>query len=684
MAEFNLTPVFRMEMFIDAIINGTTPPEPQFREEFYLAKMAGMDVDLPEPFTRRELYLAYLAGMDVDLPSPVTRDEMYLAEACGMDVIAPDPVFRDEFWLDELKGGEGEKYQEFTGKIIQFFASRAAAIKKMEVTLEPIQDLHGQDAPYPAGGGVNKFDSSHATGASSGQAYGLTISINSDGESITASGTPTWTTTGAKQFRFFSLSDAYTHGYKTIYFLESKSSNISGISSSVFSADSGNTFAITITVTDVNEINFVVKPFVYSGDTPPTTYAPYSNICPITGWTGCEVKRTGKNLLNISVWTTGELNVSNGTVTPNSNKSVSPYIFLKSGTYTVSRLARSTGNWVKACFYDSEKVYVNQLFNNTNLTNTFTISSDGYIRIGTDYVAEESDHIQLEKNSSATSYEPYSGTTLSVTFPDGLINQWDEEWENGTYDANGEKSSNNNYVRSKNFISVKPSTEYYYKAPGSGRVVFYDNNKTFISRTQTVWDLAITTPENCYFVTFFVQGSTYNHDISINYPSTVTDYHPYHGDVVYGCTVDFVSGLLTSKMESVDLGTLDWTYFSAQARFRTGNLQSVIKAAGSSSSASGVNAICSQYALTSYNGTSSDDCSFGISVDGMLCIKDLRYTDATTFKAAMSGVQLVYELAEPITIQLTPQQISSLRGMNNIWSNSNGDLAVIAFGREVA
>ena len=107
MAEFNLTPVFRMEMFIDAIINGTTPPVPQFREEFYLAKMAGMDVDLPEPFTRRELYLAYMAGMDVSIPTPVTRDEMYLAEACGMDVTAPDPVFRDEFWLDELKAGEG-------------------------------------------------------------------------------------------------------------------------------------------------------------------------------------------------------------------------------------------------------------------------------------------------------------------------------------------------------------------------------------------------------------------------------------------------------------------------------------------------------------------------------------------------------------------------------------------------
>ena len=37
-----------------------------------------------------------------------------------------------------------------------------------------------------------------------------------------------------------------------------------------------------------------------------------------------------------------------------------------------------------------------------------------------------------------------------------------------------------------------------------------------------------------------------------------------------------------------------------------------------------------------------------------LCLKDTSYTDAATFKAAMSGVMLVYELAAPTTEQATP------------------------------
>ena len=64
-----------------------------------------------------------------------------------------------------------------------------------------------------------------------------------------------------------------------------------------------------------------------------------------------------------------------------------------------------------------------------------------------------------------------------------------------------------------------------------------------------------------------VYGTTYNNDISINYPSTDHDYHAYNGQTiakdlgrtVYGCEVDIVSGVLTVDRAMVDLGTLNWT-----------------------------------------------------------------------------------------------------------------------------
>ena len=94
-----IIPVFRNELFLYAALNKTTPPNPAFHEEFFLAKIAGMDVALPVPITRREKYLAKLAGESVDLPTPVTRDEKFLAYACGMDIDIPEPKFRDELFL---------------------------------------------------------------------------------------------------------------------------------------------------------------------------------------------------------------------------------------------------------------------------------------------------------------------------------------------------------------------------------------------------------------------------------------------------------------------------------------------------------------------------------------------------------------------------------------------------------
>ena len=41
-----------------------------------------------------------------------------------------------------------------------------------------------------------------------------------------------------------------------------------------------------------------------------------------------------------------------------------------------------------------------------------------------------------------------------------------------------------------------------------------------------------------------------------------------------------------------------------------------------------------------------------------------------------TGAQVVYELATPLTVQLTPQQVTTLVGENNIWAYTNGDVTV--------
>jgi phage-related protein len=57
-------------------------------------------------------------------------------------------------------------------------------------------------------------------------------------------------------------------------------------------------------------------------------------------------------------------------------------------------------------------------------------------------------------------------------------------------------------------------------------------------------------------------------------------------------------------------------------------------------------------------------------------IKNSLFTDPATFKSAMHGIKLLYELADPVrTIQLTPVQVESLIG-HNILISESGNISV--------
>lgn len=115
-------------------------------------------------------------------------------------------------------------------------------------------------------------------------------------------------------------------------------------------------------------------------------------------------------------------------------------------------------------------------------------------------------------------------------------NQWDEEWEVGSLSgATGGPISDNNYIRSKNFISVDDSKSYYAMHPyGSGSLfaLYYDENGTYIGTSaQSISNNSSFTPNvtGAKKMKFTVAsgGATYSSGIAINYPATVTTYSPY-------------------------------------------------------------------------------------------------------------------------------------------------------------
>lgn len=144
------------------------------------------------------------------------------------------------------------------------------------------------------------------------------------------------------------------------------------------------------------------------------------------------------------------------------------------------------------------------------------------------------------------------------------------------------------------------------------------------------------------------------------------------GSTVYGGEYDARTGVLTVTHEIIDLGSINYTYRTDTTKpiFQATN---AIYAKRRDSAYDIGNDKCSIYKTVSSNAVSQDgyDYSFAISITGRnIYIQDSRYTVASDFKTAMDGVQLVYELATPQTIQLPPCPIDTLEGVNNIWADT--------------
>lgn len=104
------------------------------------------------------------------------------------------------------------------------------------------------------------------------------------------------------------------------------------------------------------------------------------------------------------------------------------------------------------------------------------------------------------------------------------FNQWDEETIDGYYQYyTGNYYSNETELCSKNFIPVLPNTTYYYGRPSdssnTGAILFYDDNKNYISGTSPAANKTFTTPSNCHYIKFNLgqnYGATYQNNVCIN------------------------------------------------------------------------------------------------------------------------------------------------------------------------
>lgn len=285
---------------------------------------------------------------------------------------------------------------------------------------------------------------------------------------------------------------------------------------------------------------------------------------------------------------------------------------------------------------------------------------------------------------------PISGYTEANITRCG-VNLWDEEWESGSYNVNtGAKQDDSSKIRMKNLMPILPNTTYYKKAPIGGFYwhIYYDANKNYIGYVGVSYNQTFTTPSNAYYMASnceSVYGTTYNHDISINYPSTDTNYHAYNGttvtiafgQTVYGGTLDVTRGKLSVDHVMTDLGDYTYTYYTSGTYPYMRTLYPLTNAISKGNY--DISSILCDIAEPKKPADIYNTNANGIALDNALQIRirvDGMGTDPDAFKTFVTGHKFVYPLATPFDIDLTPVQINALLGVNNVYNDTNGDTEV--------
>lgn len=302
----DLEPITRKEQFIKRIYDKTQEvPTPITREEWFLNKAGegGSEVTVEqlnatENGTYSEPGKAY-SPVIVEVPEPtlitksITANGTYSASADNADGYSQVTV--------AVEGFKKKSIANTPTDIASFDDGTANPMPSLEISIEPQQDLHGYDNPWPAGGGVNLFPP-----LGDGTLNGVTYTTADDG-TITLNGTCSVSVNIYRTKRltagrysicdfasgtFPNNADARTQASTTGFYLAVCNNSASdSVGQYTLSNDSNVEFRVRLEGGFTYQ-NCKLKPMVVSGEKTTMTYSPYSNICPISGHTEAGVTVT--------------------------------------------------------------------------------------------------------------------------------------------------------------------------------------------------------------------------------------------------------------------------------------------------------------------------------------------------------------------------------------------------------
>ena len=404
-----------------------------------------------------------------------------------------------------------ERDYSVIGNPAAFRTNLAKPLSSLLIPFTPIQSLNGQSAPYPPGGGKNKFPVTLTTQTKNG----TTFTVKSDGV-ITVSGTPSELTrvtlnglvfapetdykfsmTGsATGIRVFCEKD---DGTSSTYPTMSPSLTvIAGNTYKNFILEVGTTFPGTAT-----ELKMQLE-----AGASVTDWTPYSNICPISGWTGVTAWRTGINVWD-EEWELGTFNSKGQPSASNTSIRCKNFIPVVPGkTY---KYINGTGSSQAPWLYDINKEFISRY--GSYMANGATITiPDGvyYIKFalpGT-YGDTYKNDVAWNYPSTDTEYHAYTGQSYPVVFPalgKNLIDLNENNLESGSIaGATGNNEAATNRVRTKEmypfpFDSIYDG-DYVLTIPSGYKIAmrFYKEDGTYVAMSAGQVGFITSLPSSVY------------------------------------------------------------------------------------------------------------------------------------------------------------------------------------------
>lgn len=233
----------------------------------------------------------------------------------------------------------------------------------------------------------------------------------------------------------------------------------------------------------------------------------------------------------------------------------------------------------------------------------------------------------------------------------------------------------------------------------SGTVAGYVNVRIYDKTNMNTWLHLITPDANGNFALTFEATSdnvVFRVWVSVSAACTLsnfqieegdlTPYEPYQGntyfldfgETVYGGKVDWHAGEMTVNKVYLELdGTEKFSgYASGAARLPMFTPALAPKISGDIYSNMLKSARSYGEVTSTPNSVAALQNGIVLHFAGLQGADNVIFTDIiaklTSLKAAGTPVQLVYELAEPYTIQLTPVQIETLQGINTVYTDADG------------